>query len=353
MCRLGAVGSNPQYVVIGPSASALRSATSSVVCATRPRHCSSSRMSLTVVGSLRWSGAVRAQPALPPWARTTRFRQTVRRDGGLGVEPEPPRVASPSPPAPLTPTRGPERTTAPAPAAPAPPGRGTTLTGLSAAVTSRPFCSPESPRAWVSRAGPRARSRSATAPRRWRARSRPPTTSPARSRTALGGALAAADEVGAPVHAVAEVDVEPARGPEHDAGARGEPPEGVRPRVVRAVVRLDLGQADGHAAGARRARRAGRARPAGRDARRTRGSAAGSVPSTDRVCQPHHGIVGAVGDALLQGDQRVVGDLDVLGADLGAALGDVAQAQPVLLLASPRRSGWSSGCMSSSAMRMR
>src|SRR5439155_1358554 len=33
-----------------------------------------------------------------------------------------------------------------------------------------------------------------------------------------------------------------------------------------------------------------------------------------------------VGDAFLQGDDRVVGDVDVLGADFGAALGDVAQA---------------------------
>ena len=55
-CSEGAVGSNPQYAVIGPSASAVRSADSSVVCATSPRHCSSSRMSLTG-RSLRPSGA--------------------------------------------------------------------------------------------------------------------------------------------------------------------------------------------------------------------------------------------------------------------------------------------------------
>src|SRR6476661_286712 len=39
-----------------------------------------------------------------------------------------------------------------------------------------------------------------------------------------------------------------------------------------------------------------------------------------------------VDDALLQGDDRVVGDGDVLGADLGAALGDVAVADPHRLL---------------------
>ena len=38
-----------------------------------------------------------------------------------------------------------------------------------------------------------------------------------------------------------------------------------------------------------------------------------------------------VGDAFLHRDQRVIGDLDVLGADLGTALGDVAQAKPETL----------------------
>src|SRR5262249_31087080 len=50
------------------------------------------------------------------------------------------------------------------------------------------------------------------------------------------------------------------------------------------------------------------------------------------VPEPHHRIVLAIGRALLERDERIVGDLDVLGADLGAALGDVAEAQPVLLL---------------------
>src|ERR1700682_1966970 len=50
------------------------------------------------------------------------------------------------------------------------------------------------------------------------------------------------------------------------------------------------------------------------------------------VPEPHHRVVLAVRRALLQGYQCVVGDLDVLGAHLRAALGDVAEAQAVLFL---------------------
>src|SRR6476661_1120433 len=42
--------------------------------------------------------------------------------------------------------------------------------------------------------------------------------------------------------------------------------------------------------------------------------------------QPHDGIEKLVGHPLLERDDRVVGDVDVLGTDLGAALGDVAEA---------------------------
>src|ERR1700753_1695808 len=42
------------------------------------------------------------------------------------------------------------------------------------------------------------------------------------------------------------------------------------------------------------------------------------------VTEPHDRVVLGVGHAFLHGDQRVVGDLDVFGAHLGAALGDVA-----------------------------
>ena len=55
---------------------------------------------------------------------------------------------------------------------------------------------------------------------------------------------------------------------------------------------------------------------------------------------------------LLERNDRVVGDVDVLRADLGAALGDVAEAEPALLLdAAPARSFVSSGCISSAARR--
>src|SRR5437867_2640017 len=42
--------------------------------------------------------------------------------------------------------------------------------------------------------------------------------------------------------------------------------------------------------------------------------------------QPHHGIEELVGHPLFERNDRVVGDVDVLGADFGAALGDVAEA---------------------------
>jgi len=46
---------------------------------------------------------------------------------------------------------------------------------------------------------------------------------------------------------------------------------------------------------------------------------------------PHDGVE-RVGRALLERDDPVVGDVDVLGTDLGAALGDVAEADPRVLL---------------------
>src|SRR5439155_16162281 len=55
-------------------------------------------------------------------------------------------------------------------------------------------------------------------------------------------------------------------------------------------------------------------------------------PAPQDVADPHHWVVLAVGDSFLQRDQCVVGDLDVLGADLGAALGDVAHAEAVIVL---------------------
>ena len=56
------------------------------------------------------------------------------------------------------------------------------------------------------------------------------------------------------------------------------------------------------------------------------------VRLTDLAAQPRHRVVRGVDHPLLQRDDGVVGDLDVLGAHLGAALGDVALAQALLLL---------------------
>src|SRR5882724_2156577 len=49
------------------------------------------------------------------------------------------------------------------------------------------------------------------------------------------------------------------------------------------------------------------------------------LPGAEPAQQPHDGIEELVGHPLLERDDRVVRDVDVLGADLGAALGDVAQ----------------------------
>src|SRR6187401_3412768 len=52
------------------------------------------------------------------------------------------------------------------------------------------------------------------------------------------------------------------------------------------------------------------------------------VAQPDLVAEPHQRVVLAVDHALLHRDDRVVGDLDALGAHLGAALGDVAHPAP-------------------------
>src|SRR5450631_1685329 len=167
-------------------------------------------MSLTAVRSLRW-------PRWSPHRLPYRFWE---RAGGLAGRALPGRyaetVASPSsqnrqgyaaasPPGPLTPTRGPVSTLAPGDRsgerlADGPrdlddnPDNGSgedsgmaarSTSGLSAAVVSRPFWSRVSAKVIARRAGPRARSRSVTPTRRARAISSPPTTLPARSRTAL------------------------------------------------------------------------------------------------------------------------------------------------------------------------
>src|SRR5579875_3908326 len=65
--------------------------------------------------------------------------------------------------------------------------------------------------------------------------------------------------------------------------------------------------------------------------RRSDGSAL-VLPTTDLRAQEQDGVVLGVDHALLQRDDPVVRDLDVLRTDLGAALGDVAVADPLVLL---------------------
>ena len=84
-CSDGAVGSNPQYAVTGPSASAVRSADSSVVCAHQspPLQLVEDVAHWSFFGrALRRPGRAGAQPATPPrppWAppavRTGRMPQ--------------------------------------------------------------------------------------------------------------------------------------------------------------------------------------------------------------------------------------------------------------------------------------
>src|SRR6478735_4160931 len=56
-----------------------------------------------------------------------------------------------------------------------------------------------------------------------------------------------------------------------------------------------------------------------------------ALAATDLRAQPHERVVVTADHALLHRDDRVVGDLDVLGADLGAALRDVAHPDALLL----------------------
>src|ERR1700748_2722185 len=55
-------------------------------------------------------------------------------------------------------------------------------------------------------------------------------------------------------------------------------------------------------------------------------------PHGDLRAEPDQRVVLVPGHALLHRDDRVVGDLDVLGADLGAALGDVAVPEAKVVL---------------------
>src|SRR6266545_5328073 len=63
----------------------------------------------------------------------------------------------------------------------------------------------------------------------------------------------------------------------------------------------------------------------------TRWSSWSGYGSTDQSHQLHDRIEGVIHHPLLERDDGVVGDGDALGADGGAALGDVAEADPVRL----------------------
>ena len=138
-----------------------------------------------------WSDAVRAQPALPPWRGGRRgFARAVRRDGGLAVQPEPPRVcrrvaagaADPDPRARADHAPG-DR----------PLGRGHDgRPGRRPRVTSRPFCSPARPSA-CGQPGRAARQVAVEPPRRdgARASSWPADHLAGAQQDRAGGALAA------------------------------------------------------------------------------------------------------------------------------------------------------------------
>src|ERR1700691_6139805 len=66
--------------------------------------------------------------------------------------------------------------------------------------------------------------------------------------------------------------------------------------------------------------------------RRDRGGALRGRTAGDLRAEPDDRVVPAARHALLHRDQRVVRDLDVLGADLGAALGDVAVPEAEVIL---------------------
>ena len=179
-------------------------------------------------------------------------------------------------PSPPTPVRGPLRTWSEAGGVPVRSGQRGALGRAQASAPSRAL---STSRAVARRAGPLASSLSFRAEsRRLRARSAPSMISPARSRTPLAVALGAADQVQAVPHAVGEVDVRMTGRAEHHAVAGGAAAIGVGAGVVRAVVGLDLGEAQldrtVRGACARGCGPAGRGRPPGRGGRRSPGSGA-------------------------------------------------------------------------------
>ena len=115
------------------------------------------------------------------------------------------------------------------------------------AARSVPSRSPVRPSAWQRRAGPEQRSRSRRAlGRRDHIASSPSNGASARISTRPATAGRVADDVAAPVHAVGEVDVQPAGRAEHGGVALARTPKGMRPGIdAGAEVGLGLDDAAG------------------------------------------------------------------------------------------------------------
>src|SRR5450759_2149027 len=252
-CRLGAVGSKPQYRVTGPAASASRSAARSVVCATRPRHWSSSRMSVTVSpSSPRGSSGLRAAPVCPVRRRgcvTFRCapngsrRGPVRGHGRVAGDPPPPReplrVSPLDPDADARPALGRCRRGGFAAE------QGNPAARLGHVLADRREVQPE-------RDGEARRTAGQIVVASDRAGSKPPRsgelnpiddlTGPEQHAGRRTGHVA--NDVHTVVQAEVSIDVEPTGLTEHRGIARAAPSVRVRDRVVRPRVGLDLGDPD-------------------------------------------------------------------------------------------------------------
>ena len=108
---------------------------------------------------------------------------------------------------------------------------------------SRPLSSRPRPSALVSRAGPRARSRSVEPLRATRARSTPFDDLPRADKNGRTLPIGTTDEVDAVMHAIGEVDVQEPGRPEHYCGPRSLPSIAVGGGIQRTGVRLDFGNA--------------------------------------------------------------------------------------------------------------
>ena len=129
-------------------------------------------------------------------------------------------------------------------------------------------------------------------------------------------------------------DDEAARAADRSAGASSVAGLG-RPAGPRRIGSLDPGAPAGSSDGRLRpaaGRARDRTRPPSPWQHRQLDASAVAASAAELAPGPLDRVVVLVGDALLERDDRVVGDLDVLRADLGAALGDVAVADPAAVL---------------------